>query len=132
MKFCPKCKMNVDAHCECPACKNNLTDEPYSEQKCESYAFNKYLIPYVLKKRGLSVACIAIFIVRLIIKHNIDSWYSFIASLILVVACFLFSFFKNGMAELDSWKYSDEYIELVHKISKYLCGVLGIVFSFLW
>ena len=132
MKVCPKCKMTIDAHCECPVCKNDITNEPYSEKKYEKYVLNKYFWGYLFKKQLFQTVCVAVFIARLIIKHIEINWYYLIASALLIVACVLESFFKNAMAEAMSWKYTDDYIDSVYKISKYASGILGVVFAFLW
>lgn len=132
MKECPKCNMTVNAHCECPACKNNITDIPYSERKWERYTLNRYLLPYLIKKRLFCIVCVLVLIIRLITNHSIDSWYFFVLSIVSVTACFLYTFFENGMLELDLWKYSEAYIEPRHKILKWSTGVISIVLSFLW
>ena len=68
MKKCPKCQMTIDAHSECPVCKQHLCDVEYVINcKGERYKLNKYFLPYFLKKCVFALICTAIVLAKIIL-----------------------------------------------------------------
>ncbi len=131
MKFCPKCKMTVDAHCECPVCHNNLTNEPYTADEGEVYVFNKYLIPYLLRVHYFPIVCALVVIIRIILTFSTINWYCLLA-LFLVFLSLLESLFKNRISAIESWMFSEDYSNIRCTIAKYGAGILGVLVSFLF
>lgn len=132
MKVCPKCKMTVDAHTDCPVCKNDLTKEPYADAKGESYAFNKYLIPYLFRKHTFSIVCVAAVIVRMILSWSYLNWYCLLSLFCVFLSAFI-SLFKNRILSMEMWRFTEIYAEMRISIAKYAAGVIGVVISlFFW
>ena len=70
MKTCPKCHFTLDAHCECPVCRTDITNVPYSQSSGESYAMNKYLIIYIFKYAKFLLLCFLLSAAVLIIRPS--------------------------------------------------------------
>ena len=130
MKYCPRCKMSLDSHCECPVCRNDLTNEPYTDYEGEIYAFNKYLIPYLLRVHYFPIICILAVIIRILFTLNTVNWYCLLP-IAFVILSLLESLFKSRIANLMSWMYSEDYMNITSTIAKYFLGGAGVICSFL-
>lgn len=131
MKTCPNFKMTTDSHSECPVCKYDLTNEPYSERKSEKYVFNKYFLPYLLKNHKFALICVLVVLIGIIISMPRLNWLCLIAFLLSVMSLDE-SLFKNRNIHWQSWMYNEDYLEATYKIGLYGTGigaVIVIVFS---
>ncbi len=132
MKECLKCGMTVNAHCECPACKNDLTTTPYSDSIGERYKLNKFFFRYCMKKCKFFVCCCVLILLKIVffdIKLNLCT----LSSILLLLMVLAESLFPERIKNAMEWKYSDNYIDFVSgSWSKYLSGILALLFAFLW
>lgn len=132
MKECPKCKMTVAAHGECPVCRTDLTAIPYSDSKGEIYKLNKYFIPYFMTRCKFFICCCVLILLKVVffdIKFNL---YICLTSLLLLVTL-AESLFPERMKNAVEWKYSDHYLDFMSgSFSKYFSGILALASAFLW
>ena len=126
LKDCPKCGMTVAAHCECPLCRTDLTNEPYAETETEKYAFNKYLFVYIIKFAKFLIFCVALCLAAFIIKLPDVSWL-YLISLFCLSVCFCETFFSNRFNSMWRAVYSENYLEATKRITKYSSGILAVV-----
>lgn len=126
MKTCPKCKMTSDAHSECPLCRTDITGVPYNESKTEKYAFNKYLLVYVLKFAKFFLFCLLACVTVFIIKLPDVSWL-YLISLFCLAVCFCETFYPVKFNSLWKTVYSEDYLEITKKLTKYESGILAIL-----
>ena len=126
MKTCPKCRITLDAHCECPLCHADLTNEPYAQTESEKYAFNKYLLIYIAKFAKFFLTCTILSFIGVIIKLPSFSLL-YIVSLICLLICFCETFFPSRFNSMWQAVYSENYLEATKKLTKYVSGVLAIV-----
>ena len=132
MKTCPKCHMRLEANFECPACGQNITDEPVTDEENEKYVFNKYLLLYLLKHAKFLALCIILCIVGINLRlPDISIWYLLLALLCLIF-CFCENFCPNKLHSLWRYKYTEEYIEATAKLTKYLSGALAVLVVFVF
>ena len=132
MKTCPKCGMTVNAHCECPVCKTDLTNIPYSNSKGEIYKLNKFFIPYFMRKCKFFISCCVIILLKIAffdIKLNLY----ILLTILLLLTTLAESLFPERIKGAVEWKYSDNYIDFVSgSFSKYFSGILALASAFLW
>lgn len=126
MKTCPKCHFTLDAHCECPVCRTDITNVPYSQSSGESYAMNKYLIIYIFKYAKFLLLCFIFSVAVFLIRLPAVRW-SYLLALICLIACFGETFFAQRMNGFWQSIYSESYLEATQKITKYLSGILAIL-----
>ena len=132
MKECPKCGMTINAHCECPACRMDLTTIPYSDSKGERYKFNKFFFRYCMKKCKFFICCSMLILLKIAffdVKLNIY----ILLTILLLLMVLAESLFPERLKSAMEWKYSDNYIDFVSgSWSKYFSGILALVSAFLW
>ncbi len=139
LKDCPNCGMTVSAHCECPICKYDITNVPYSEHTGERYKLNKIFWRYFLRKSWFVLICLLLVILKIIVfgvtvRVNVGTTVICVFS---TVICLIFSFFESLFPEwlksLSKWKYSDNYIDMTSGSAwKYIVGVLALLFTIMW
>ncbi len=131
MKECCKCGMTVAAHSECPVCKTDLTDIPYSDSKGEKYKLNKFFIPYFMRRCKFFICCCVLILLKILffnIKFNL-----YVLITILLLMTLAESLFPERIKKAMEWKYSDNYIDFVSgSFSKYLTGIVAVVSAVLW
>ena len=131
MKTCLKCKMTLDAHCTCPACGTDITNEPYTETSGEIYKFNRYLVSYLLKNERYSLVCVFIDLLLIIISIRNFNFY-FLMSFILVLDSLFSSMFKNRIINFESAFFTESHSETRIKISKYGSGLFGVCIAIIF
>lgn len=139
LKDCPNCGMTVSAHCECPICKADITDEPYSKHNGERYKLSKLFWPYFFRKCWLFLICFTLIILKTIffgvtVMLNVGTTVICVFSTFI---CLIFSFFDSLFPEwlksLSEWKYSDNYIDMTSSSAwKYILGILALLFTIIW
>lgn len=127
MKTCPKCHMRLEANFECPACGQNIADEPVTDEESEKYVLNKYFLLYCIKHAKYFILCVILFIVVLIIKLPSISILSLLFALICLIFCFSETFYPNRLHLALQYKYSEGYIEATAKLSKYISGAAAVL-----
>ena len=132
MKWCPKCESVVDAHCECPVCRTDLTDVECVDVRYEIYRYNKYFFLHLFRKHIFQTACLIIVLVNTAISliNGRFHW----ACLLAIFSAFLSlveSLYRNRMIEFYQYKYSYDFAERSNLINRYASGVLGVILSFL-
>lgn len=140
LKDCPKCGMTVAAHCECPVCKADITDLPYSESRGERYRFNKYFWPYFFKKCWFFLFCFAAVILKLVlfgVTDRIDNsgltGLCVFNSFLWLAFSFWISFFPEWSKAVSEWRFNDSYIDMIHHpVLKYIYGILALGFAITW
>lgn len=131
MKTCPKCHNTLDSHCECPLCHYDLTNEPYAEFEGEKYSYNKYLLIYIAKFAKFFLICTILCAIKIIINlPNFSLMY--IVSLICLLICFCETFFQNRFNYMWQAIYSESYLEITKKLTKYASGVFAIIIVLLF
>lgn len=129
MKKCPKCHMTVDAYSECPICGNNLTNEPTADTDIERYVINKYFFNYLIRKHLFSVIVSIVVLLQIILSIKSFGYWQVI-SIILSAFMWLEALYNNLIVKIFNNIYSDNYLELTHKITIYMCGILAVVAAF--
>ncbi len=125
MKTCPKCKMTFDACCECPACNNDITQQPYSDREVEKYVFNRYFFIWAFRNAKTFLLCLISLLMIFIINWN-GIEFSHLLSLICLIFCFGETFYPSFMYKIWSSFYSDNYLEATTKITKYASAFLAV------
>lgn len=132
MKTCNKCGMTMAAHSECPVCKNDLTNTPYSDSKGEIYKLNKFFIPYFFKTCIFFICCCVLILLKIVLFGIELNWY-ILFTVLLLLETLAESLFPERMKNAMSWKYSDGYMDfLIGSFGKYFSGVLALISSVLW
>lgn len=131
MKKCNICQCVVDDEYCCPICGNTLTYEPPVMEDKEHFVFSRYYKIYLLKNLWLPVLCtiasIVIFILTL--PLTVPSVYLLlIPTAFLLIASFIFAFFKRPLARRLLWKYSEEYALHSIEADKYYCAIGAVAF----
>lgn len=139
LKDCPNCGMTVAAHCECPICKFDITNVPYSEHTGERYKLSRLFWRYFFKKSWFALICFLFVFLKIIIfgitvKINTTTTVlCVLATFISLIASFCFSLFPEWLKSLSEWKYSDNYLDMTSGSAwKYIVGVLALLFSIVW
>jgi general stress protein CsbA len=124
--------MTLAAHCECPACKADLTNIPYSDSNGEIYKLNKFFISYFIKKTKFFICCLATIVLKIIFFKITFNRYVFLTILLLLMTL-AESLFPERINSAMRWKYSDNYIDFVSgSFGKYFSCILALVSVFLW
>ncbi len=132
MKTCPTCRMTVNAHSECPMCKTELTDIPYSDRRGEVYKLNRWFWPYFIKTNRWSLASFALVVVKIICFGLTWNGYMLVTALFLLLMV-LFALFPERWKGLGSWRFSEEYNELLSgNFAQGLLGFLTVISMLLW
>ena len=130
MKKCPKCHMTVDAYSECPVCGNNLINEPNAGADIERYVINKYFLIYLVRKHLFSVIVTIVVLLQIILSIKSFGYWQVI-SIISGAFMWVEALYKNLVVKIFNNIYSDNYLELTHKITTYMCGILSAIAAFL-
>lgn len=125
MKTCPKCKMTLDAHCECPACKSDITKQPYSDAKIEHYSLNRYLFSFIFRKAKTFVFCLLVIIVTLILKRQ-ELKFIYLLSPICLAFCFGETFYPSLTDRLWQSIYSESFLDVTAKVTKCGAAILSV------
>ena len=126
MKRCPKCHMTLNAHSECPVCRDDITEVSYEQEDCERYELNKYLLLYLIKYSKLFTMCVLACICIFIINFPLIKWIYIIALLCLVI-CYCETFYPQKANTILKNIYSEDYLEATAKITKYASGVCAVI-----
>lgn len=132
MKQCPKCKMTVDAHSDCPVCNSDLSQVPYAETNSEKYVLNKYFLPYLFKKHkipAVSALLVTVLFLLCVTKLNFLWIIPFVLVGYSVFSALFFNRITDFFEYLLSDVYTDDYIERTERVTKYLFAIVGFLFA---
>lgn len=129
MKDCPRCRMTVDAHSECPICKADLVGVPYSDCERERYRLNRYLIPVLLKRGWVPLLASAVILLRVLL-FGIEINIPFLCMLVCLVCAFVCVLFPNWKSSFARWKYSEDYLDSTAGKAKIIGWVLAVLAVF--
>ena len=132
MKWCPKCQSVVDAHCECPVCRTDLTDVECVDVRYEIYRYNKYFFLHLFRKHIFQMACLVIVLVNTVINIINGSFHwACLVAIFLAMLSLVESLYKNRMIQFSEIWNSSDVAEISNRVNRYASGILGVIVSFL-